>query len=98
MPTFPDDVVSAVLTHMNSDHRDDNLLIVRAFADASADAATMVSLDGAGGYWTYAAVGETRALTLPWSVAITERAEIRREIVVLYEAACERLGIERRPH
>lgn len=83
---------------MNRDHRDDNLSIVRAFADASADAATMVSFDGNGGHWTYAAAGETRELTLPWSLAITERAEIRREIVVLYEAACARLGIERRPH
>jgi hypothetical protein len=35
---------------------------------------------------------------VPWSTEITERPEIRREIVVLYDAACAKLGIEPRPH
>ena len=98
MTTFPDYIVAAVLSHMNSDHRDDNLLIAKAFADASADAATMVSFDGAGGQWSYTIGGSVHTLALPWSVPITERAEIRREIVALYESACERLGIKRRAH
>jgi hypothetical protein len=29
---------------------------------------------------------------------ITERGEIRREVVALYDTACERLGVEPRPH
>lgn len=98
MQNFPDDIVAAVLSHMNSDHRDDNLLIARAFGSPEADSATMVSLDGAGGQWSYTIGGSAHTLTLPWSVPITERAEIRREIVAIYESACDRLGIERRAH
>ena len=29
---------------------------------------------------------------------ITERPEVRREIVALYDEACRRLGVEPRPH
>lgn len=98
MPTFPEATVEAVLAHMNSDHNDDNLLIARAFGDAGATAATMKTLDGSGGTWTYTAPAGDGELTVPWSTEITERPEIRREIVVLYDAACERLGITPRPH
>lgn len=98
MPTFSPDVVSAVLRHMNDDHRDDNLLIVRAFADRAADAATMVDLDEHEGRWSYSVEGEERRAAVPWSSTISERAEIRREIVALYDRACEVLGLEPRPH
>lgn len=98
MPTFPVETVDAVLAHMNSDHNDDNLLIARAFGTPDATAATMTTLDEHGGTWRYTtATGETD-LVVPWSGPIAERAEIRREIVVLYDAACERLGIAPRAH
>jgi hypothetical protein len=97
--TFPPEIVAAVLHHMNDDHLDDNLLIARAFGDPQAISSVMTSLDHAGGTWVYAdAGGSSRDLTVPWSVEISERAEIRREIVVLYDAACARLGIAVRPH
>jgi hypothetical protein len=35
---------------------------------------------------------------VPWSGTITERSEIRREIVVLYDRACAKLGVTPRPH
>ena len=36
---------------------------------------------------------------MPWPGGpITERAEVRREIVALYDEACRRLGVEPRPH
>ncbi len=94
MPTFPAETVAAVLAHMNSDHNDDNLLIARAFGDPDATSATMTTLDEHGGTWQYGGA----VLTVPWSTTISERAEIRREIVILYDAACARLGIEPRPH
>lgn len=98
MPAFSDEVITAVLAHMNGDHGDDNLLIARAFGDAEATASTMTALDGNGGTWRYQARGQEHELTVPWSGPITERPEIRREIVVLYDRSCERLGIEPRPH
>lgn len=98
MPTFESDVVTAVLAHMNDDHLDDNLLIARAFGHPDADSATMTGLDDLGGTWVYTIDGATHELGVPWSTRISERPEIRREIVVLYDAACARLGIEPRPH
>lgn len=83
---------------MNTDHPEDNLLIANAFGHPEASSATMVSLDGDGGTWSYTVGGQSASLTVPWSAPITERPEIRREIVVLYERACERLGVEPRPH
>lgn len=97
-PTFPPETVAAVLAHMNSDHNDDNLLIVRAFGDRDAASATMTTLDRRGGTWAYVAGGADRELTLPWGAEISERAEIRREIVARYDAACAELGIQPRPH
>lgn len=96
--SFDENVVTAVLTHMNTDHPEDNLLIARAFGSAEVETARMVGLDGSGGTWRITAGTEQRDVTVPWSVPIRERAEIRREVVVLYEQACARLGVPARPH
>jgi hypothetical protein len=98
VPTFAAETIEAVLAHMNSDHNDDNLLIARAFGDADATSATMTTLDESGGTWVYTAGGAPVELVVPWSSTIAERAEIRREIVALYDAACATLDLEPRPH
>lgn len=96
---FPQTTVDAVLSHMNGDHPDDNSLIVRAFLEPAASSATMIALDADGGEWTWSIDGTASSGGVAWPAgAITERAEIRREIVALYDAACERLGVEPRPH
>lgn len=95
---FDSNVVDAVLRHMNSDHADDNLLIARAFVSPEASAARMVGLDGDGGTWLVRVGGEEREARVPWSTPVTERPEIRREVVVLYEAACAALGVPARDH
>lgn len=98
---FDDTVRSAVLGHMNDDHTDDNLLIARAFGqDATARSSTMTGFDGDGGDWAVeSAQGVASELRVPWPGGpISERAEVRREIVALYDEACARLGIEPRPH
>jgi tetratricopeptide (TPR) repeat protein len=51
-----------------------------------------------GGTWSYLIGDDEREVTVPWSVEISERAEIRREIVVLYDKACAILGVPARPH
>ena len=90
--------MDAVLHHMNDDHADDSLLIVRAFGDPDAVSATMTDLDHRGGTWAYTAGGAEAQLTVPWSREIDERPQIRQQIVFLYEDACERLGLEPRSH
>jgi hypothetical protein len=96
--SFEPAIVDAVLKHMNEDHPEDNLLIARAFATQAADGATMTGLDGDGGLWQVRSGTATADVRVPWSGAITERSEIRREIVVLYDRACEKLGVTPRPH
>ncbi|SDY73913.1 DUF2470 domain-containing protein [Herbiconiux ginsengi] len=99
MTTFPSDIVDAVLRHMNGDHTDDNLLIARAFVDPGASASTMVGFDGDGGEWDVTRDEVTTRASVAWPNApISERPEVRREIVALYDEACAVLGIEPRPH
>ena len=95
---FSPEVVAAVLHHMNDDHTDDNVLIVRAFAGIEPDSASMTDLDHQGGTWQYSVDGMDGELRLPWSRELSERPEIRQEIVALYDAACAKLGVEPRPH
>ena len=45
-----------------------------------------------------AAVARTGSSAIRDLLEITERPEIRREIVKVYDAACAKLGVEPRPH
>lgn len=99
---FSAEVIAAVLHHMNDDHRDDNLLIGRAFGGADVTASAMLTFDGDAGVWQVRrgdADASAEELRVPWpGGAITERPEVRREIVALYDAACTTLGVTPRPH
>ena len=98
MTIFTDDVVAGVTKHMNDDHAGDNLLIARAFGYPAASASRMVGVTAAGGAWEVTDAGGERDLFVEWpGGAISERPEIRREVVALYRAACERLGVDPRP-
>ncbi|OAN42773.1 DUF2470 domain-containing protein [Microbacterium sp. H83] len=103
--TFESDVVAAILRHMNGDHTDDNLLIARAFspaAEGGADGITgavMTGFDGDGGTWEVTREDAATELRVPWPGGpIADRPAVRREVVALYDLACERLGVEPRPH
>ncbi|PZU45465.1 MAG: hypothetical protein DI566_10265 [Microbacterium sp.] len=99
--TFDPDALAGVIGHMNNDHPDDNLLIARAFSPLpDVIVSTMITFDGAAGQWVvYTADGAEDVIRVPWPGGeITERSEVRREIVALYDAACARLGIPARPH
>ena len=98
MPTFSPDIVAAVLRHMNDDHTGDSLLISKAFGSLDAESATMTDLDENGGTFTYSVGTEDHTVVVPWTGTISQRPEIRREVVVMYERACAVLGIEPRGH
>ena len=98
---FDHETQRAVLAHMNADHLHDNLLIVRAFGPhPDAAAAVMTGFDGVGGDWSLtSADGVAVPVRIEWpGGAISERREVRREVVALYDAACARLGMTPRPH
>ncbi|WP_029145266.1 DUF2470 domain-containing protein [Microbacterium luticocti] len=98
--TFDADAVTGVLTHMNGDHTDDNLLIVRAFGATDAVSAQMTGLDGDAGVWeAIAADGARTDVRVPWPDGpISERPAVRRSVVLVYREACRRLGVEPRTH
>jgi hypothetical protein len=96
MTTFPAEVVDAVLHHMNDDHTDDSLVIVRAFAEPDASSATMTGLDSAGGTWAADVAGVSRTVTIPWTEPALERGDLRREVVRLHDQAVEKLGLPAR--
>lgn len=100
MATFEPAVVDAVIAHMNGDHVEDNLLIVQANGAPEATAASMIGLDSAAGVWeVIGPEGPMDQVRVPWPAGeISERAEIRREVVALYDAACATLGVAPRPH
>ncbi len=82
---------------MNGDHPEDNLLIVRAFGAPEATESTMVGVDSLGGVWRVTDAAGQREVRVEWPGGeIRERPEIRREVVALYQAACERLGVPAR--
>ena len=95
---FDTAVVAAVTAHMNDDHADDNLLIVRAFAEPTATAAHMVGLDTESGQWRVTTGQGEQTLRVPWIEPVTDRASIRVAVVALYHAACERLGVAPTAH
>jgi hypothetical protein len=98
---FDDAALAGGLSHMNGDHDDDNLLIARAYSPATdVVSATMIGFDGDAGQWrARLATGEETIVRVPWPGGpITERRDVRREIVALYDESCRRLGVEPRPH
>nr|BFE57382.1 hypothetical protein GCM10020063_019080 [Dactylosporangium thailandense] len=91
---FTPEVVEAVSRHMNADHAADSLLIVRALGGRpSATAAAMTGLDGDGIDFTAVVDGAEVAARVPFGRPLTERAEVRPEVVRLYREACEALGV-----
>ncbi len=96
---FDPTIVAGVLHHMNDDHADDSLLFARAFGDAGATSARMIGVDGSAGHWLYTVDDDVeRPLRLTWREPITERPQIRQEIVALYDRACAVLDLAPRPH
>ena len=97
MSNFDASVIAAVTGHMNGDHPEDNLLIVRAFGYPEATGSTMTGLDNTAGVWRVEDASGAHEVRVEWpSGAISERPEIRREVVALYKTACEKLGVPAR--
>lgn len=95
--TFDPAVVAAVTAHMNDDHPEDNLLIARAFGHPEATAARMTGVAAGHGTWSVSGPQGVHELVVPWAGGpIADRPQIRRAVVMLYRAACERLGVPAR--
>lgn len=91
---FTQDVIDAVRDHMNLDHQDDSLLIVRSLGKRpEATAATMAGMDGSAIEFDATIDGSQQVVRVPWSEQLTERGQVRVEVTRMYHEACATLGI-----
>lgn len=94
---FADDVIRAVMRHMNNQHARDCVLICRGLGGRpEASAAEMSGMDGDGIDFVATVGDEAVAVRVPWSHRLTERAEVRVEVTRMYEQACALLGLPAR--
>lgn len=88
---FTADAVEAIKRHMNDDHADDSLVIVRALGGRpGATSAVTSDVDAEAIEFT---VDGGERVRVPWGETLTERAQVRKAVVRLYREACDRLGI-----
>ncbi|GAA3530231.1 hypothetical protein GCM10022419_006490 [Nonomuraea rosea] len=91
---FTADAVEAIKRHMNDDHADDSLLIVRALGGRP-EAASAVTSDVDAEAIEFTVDGGER-VRVPWGETLTERAQVRKAVVRLYQDACAKLGLPAR--
>ena len=95
--TFEAEVVAQIARHMNDDHAEDNVLIVRGLAGMDgATAARMSGMDADGMEFAAAVNGVEVPVRIPFSEHLTERQQVRAETVRMYREACAALGVEPR--
>lgn len=91
MSIFSEEVVAAVVAHMRDDHDEDNLLIVKHFGAPNATAGDFFDMDEVAGYWRATTPEGPKELKIEWpSGPISERPEIRREVVLIHNEAVKR--------
>lgn len=94
---FTPEESGAIMRHMNGDHAADSVLMCRALAGLpQAESATVVGVDREGIDFEAVVAGAPVAARLPWGRRLAQRAEVRGEVVRLYQEACAALGIEPR--
>ncbi|GAB3997164.1 DUF2470 domain-containing protein [Nocardioides marmoraquaticus] len=81
--------VEGVLEHMNADHADGSLAIVRAYGYPAATGAEMTGVDDHGGTWHVVDAGGAEAmLRVTWPGGPVDGTDgVRREVVALVRAA-----------
>ncbi|MFI6396112.1 DUF2470 domain-containing protein [Nonomuraea sp. NPDC050540] len=88
---FTPDVVEAIKRHMNDDHTDDALIIVRGLGGRP-EATEAVTSDVTAQAIEFTIDGGEK-LDVPWGETLTERPQVRKAVVMLYRESCEKLGI-----
>ncbi|MEV4706015.1 biliverdin-producing heme oxygenase [Actinoplanes sp. NPDC049316] len=88
------EAVEQIARHMNDDHAEDNVLIVRGLGGVGAATAARVSgLDADGMEFEATVDGIAVPVRIPFRERLTERRQVRGEAVRMYREACAALGI-----
>jgi hypothetical protein len=94
---FTPDVVEAIKRHMNDDHTADALLICQGLGgQPEATGAVTTGVDARAIEFLAVVDGAEVPVRVPWSTTLTERAQVRSEVVRLYQDACAALGVPAR--
>jgi len=94
---FPAEVVEQIARHMNGDHAEDNVLIVRALGGApEATGARMSGMDPDAIEFAAVVNGIEVPVRIPFAERLTERRQVRAEVVRMYQESCAALGVEPR--
>ncbi|SFK31532.1 Protein of unknown function [Streptosporangium canum] len=94
---FTPEVVNAIKRHMNDDHGDDALLICKGLGgQPEATGATTTGVDAEAIEFAAVVGGQDVVVRVPWGTTLTERAQVRTEVVRLYQEACAALGVPAR--
>jgi putative heme iron utilization protein len=97
MNPFPPEAAAQIAAHMNGDHADDNVLIVRGLGGMpDATAARMSGMDADGMDFAAAVGGIEVPVRIPFARRLIERRQVRAEAVRMYRDACAALGVEPR--
>ena len=95
---FAPEVVAAVCAHMNDDHPDDCLLIVRGLGGVTdATSARMSSIDDCSAHFEAVTPDGVSPVSVEFPMQVTQRPQLRVEVVRMYNEACAALGMEPRP-
>ncbi|HEY8481259.1 MAG TPA: DUF2470 domain-containing protein [Spirillospora sp.] len=90
---FTEDVVRQIMRHMNDDHAADCLTICRALGGRpGATAARMTGMDADGIDFAVTDGGVEHAVRIPFGERLTERPQVRREVVRMAQEARAALG------
>jgi putative heme iron utilization protein len=91
---FTPEVVEQIAHHMNGDHSDDNVLIVRALGGIpTATAARMSGMDADALEFAAVLDGIEVPVRVPFAERLTERRQVRAETVRMYRESCALLGV-----
>lgn len=94
---FPPEAADQIARHMNDDHADDNVLIVRALGGIpTATAARVSGVDADAMEFKAVVDGIEVPVRVPFSERLTERGQVRAEAVRMYHDACAALGLQPR--
>jgi putative heme iron utilization protein len=92
---FTPEVVAQIAQHMNGDHAEDNVLIVRGLGGIpAATAARMSGMDADAMEFAAVVDGIEVPVRIPFGRRLTERRQVRAEAVRMYREACAALGQE----
>jgi Protein of unknown function (DUF2470) len=90
---FSPDVLEAICSYMNNDPTESNLTIIQGHTnDRSFTRADLICFDEKGADFKAYSPSEEKEIRLPWQREISERPEVREQLMALLNKAMDNFG------